>query len=177
MTLSIISVRISYQYNVRLAVFYEACVDSLPLVPSREMLKELSLGMKFDEFIHALYPEALDFGKTPKTATAQAMELLKDVIKSGGKLKGESYFMSIHNIYEDINAGRITFGPHLNQRMWENGLSIDEVFNTILTGTINKKEKGEYSHGKFTKFTISKGGIIVVVKDCKPGFIITANRR
>jgi len=61
--------------------------------------------------------------------------------------------------------------------MWENGISINQVLDTILTGTINKKEKNERSHGKFTKFTVSKGNIVVVVKDCKPGFIITTNRR
>jgi hypothetical protein len=85
--------------------------------------------------------------------------------------------MSIETIYEDIHTERITFGPHLIQRMWESCISIDQVLDTILTGTINKKEKNERSHRKFTKFTISKGDIVVVVKDCKPGFIITANKR
>jgi hypothetical protein len=85
--------------------------------------------------------------------------------------------MSIETICEDINSERITFGPHLIQRMWENGISIAQVLDTILTGTVNKKEKNEYSHGKFTKFTISKGNIVVVVKDCRPAFVITANRR
>lgn len=85
--------------------------------------------------------------------------------------------MSIETIYEDINSERITFGPHLIQRMWENGISIDQVLDTILTGTVNKKEKDERSRGKFSKFTISKGDIVVVVKDCNPAFIITANRR
>ena len=85
--------------------------------------------------------------------------------------------MSIETIYDDINSERITFGPHLIQRMWENGLSIDQVLDTILTGTINKKEKDERSHGKFTKYTISKGNIVVVIKDYNPGFIIAANSR
>jgi hypothetical protein len=85
--------------------------------------------------------------------------------------------MSIETICEDINSERITFGPHLIQRMWENGISIDQVLDTILTGTVNKKEKNKRSHGKFIKFTISKGDTVVVVKDCNPAFIITANRR
>jgi len=85
--------------------------------------------------------------------------------------------VSIETIREDVNSERITFGPHLIQRMWENSISVNQVLDTILTGTINKKEKDERSDGKFTKFTISKGGIVVVVKDCNPGFIITANRR
>lgn len=85
--------------------------------------------------------------------------------------------MSLKTIYNDIYLERVTFGPHLIQRMWENGISIDQVLDTILTGTINKREKDERSHGKFIKFTITKRDIVVVVKDCKPAFIITANRR
>jgi len=85
--------------------------------------------------------------------------------------------MSLKSIYDDVRSNRITFGPHLVQRMWENGISIDQVLDTILTGTVNKKEKDERSQGKFLKYTISKGDIVVVVKDCKPGFIITANKR
>jgi len=65
--------------------------------------------------------------------------------------------MSIETIYEDINSERITCGHHLIQRMWGNGVSIDQVLDTILTGTVNKKERDKRSHGKFTKFTISKG--------------------
>ncbi len=49
--------------------------------------------------------------------------------------------------------------------------------DTILTGTVNKHEKDERSQGQFTKYTMSKGDIVVVVKDCQPGFIIAANRR
>ena len=85
--------------------------------------------------------------------------------------------MSIETIREDVNSERITFGTHLIQRMWENGISINQVLDTILTGTINKKEKDKSSHGKFAKFTISKDNIMAVVKDSNPGFIITANRR
>ena len=85
--------------------------------------------------------------------------------------------MSINTIYNDINSEEITFGPHFIQRMWENGISIDQVLDTIMTGIINKKEKDERSEGKFSKYTISKGNIVVVVKDSFPAFIITANRR
>ena len=85
--------------------------------------------------------------------------------------------MSIETIYNDILNEQITFGPHLIQRMWENGISIAQVLDTIITGTINKSEKDELSHGKFKKYTISKSNLVVVVKDCIPAFIITANRR
>jgi len=85
--------------------------------------------------------------------------------------------MSLKSIYDDVKSQKITFGPHLIQRMWENGISIDQVLDTILTGTVNKKERDEQSKGKFLKYTVSKNEIVVVVKDCKPGFIITANKR
>ena len=85
--------------------------------------------------------------------------------------------MSLSSIQDDIKSQRITFGPHLIQRMWENGISIDQVLDTILTGVVSKKGKDEQSKGKFIKYTISKGEIVVVVKDCKPAFIITANKR
>ncbi|MEQ8171255.1 MAG: DUF4258 domain-containing protein [Candidatus Eremiobacterota bacterium] len=85
--------------------------------------------------------------------------------------------MSINTIYNDINSEEITFGPHFIQRMWENGISIDQVLDTIMTGIVNKKEKDERSEGKFSKYAISKGNIVVVVKDSLPAFIITANRR
>ncbi|MCU0644994.1 MAG: DUF4258 domain-containing protein [bacterium] len=85
--------------------------------------------------------------------------------------------MSLKSIQDDVKSQRIAFGPHLIQRMWESGISIDQVLDTILTGTVNKKERDERSLGRFIKYTISKGDIVVIVKDCKPGFIITANKR
>ena len=84
--------------------------------------------------------------------------------------------MSLQSIYNDVNSEEITFGSHLIQRMWENGISIDQVLETILNGIVNKKEKDEQSDGQFIKYTISKSKIKVVVKDCKPAFIITASR-
>ena len=63
--------------------------------------------------------------------------------------------MSIKTIYKDIVKEQITFGPYLIQRMWENGISIAQVLDAILTGTINKKEKDESSQVKFIKYTIS----------------------
>ena len=84
--------------------------------------------------------------------------------------------MSVESIRKGVEQGQITFGPHLVQRMWENAVSIDQVLDVIATGTVQKKEKDERSQGKFNKFTIVKGKLVVVVKDCDPAFIITANR-
>ncbi len=85
--------------------------------------------------------------------------------------------MSIEQIRNDVRSEMITFGPHLVERMFQNGISIDQVFDTILNGSVRKKEPDEHSEGKFTKYTIHRGHITVTVKDCRPGFIITANRR
>ncbi|MFZ5818453.1 MAG: hypothetical protein ACOYYJ_01010 [Chloroflexota bacterium] len=43
-------------------------------------------------------------------------------------------------------------------------------------GVMRKKQADEHSEGKFTKYTLAKGRITVTVKDCRPAFIITANR-
>jgi hypothetical protein len=84
--------------------------------------------------------------------------------------------MSIEQIRDDVLSEAITFGPHLVERMSESGISLDQVLDVILTGTVRKKEPDERSRGKFTKYTIYKGRITVTVKDCRPAFIVTANR-
>lgn len=85
--------------------------------------------------------------------------------------------MSIEQIREDVRSERITFGLHLIERMHVNGISIDQVLDVILNGTVRKKEPDERSSGKFHKYTIRKGSVTVTVKDCRPAFIVTANRR
>ncbi len=84
--------------------------------------------------------------------------------------------MSIEQVRDDVHSETITFGPHLVERMYENGISIDKVLNVILNGTVSKKEPDERSGGKFTNYTLRRGHITVTVKDCRPAFIITANR-
>jgi hypothetical protein len=85
--------------------------------------------------------------------------------------------MSIQRVRDDVRSETITFGPHLVERMFENGISIDQVLDVILNGTVRKTEPDERSGGAFTKYTIRRGRITVTVKDCRPAFIITANRR
>ncbi len=85
--------------------------------------------------------------------------------------------MSLEQIRNDARSGAITFGPHLIERMVENGISIDQVIEVILDGVLRKKQADEHSKGKFTKYTLAKGRLTVTVKDCRPAFIITANRR
>lgn len=84
--------------------------------------------------------------------------------------------MPIELIRDDVISESITFGPHLIERIFENGISIDQILDVILHGNIRKKESDERSEGKFSKYTIRKGSITVTVKDCRPAFIITANR-
>ncbi len=85
--------------------------------------------------------------------------------------------MSIEQIRNGVRSEIITFGPHLVERMCEDGISIDQVLDVILNGTVRKKEPDERSGGKFTKYTIRRGRITVTAKDCRPAFIITARRR
>jgi hypothetical protein len=84
--------------------------------------------------------------------------------------------MPLQQIRDDILTGAINFGPHLVERLHQNGISIDQVLDVILTGALRKREPDERSEGKFTKFTLRKGRITVTVKDCRPAFIVTANR-
>ena len=84
--------------------------------------------------------------------------------------------MPIEEIREDVRSGRITFGPHLVERAQQNGMSVDQVLDAVLTGTVRKQEPDERSGGRFTKYTLSKRRVTVTVKDCRPAFVITANR-
>lgn len=84
--------------------------------------------------------------------------------------------MSIEQIRQEVVAEAISFGPRLVERMVQNGISIDQVLDIVLNGTVRKKVPDERSSGRFSKYTISRGRITVTVKDCRPAFIITANR-
>lgn len=85
--------------------------------------------------------------------------------------------MSIEQIRDDVRSETITFGPHLVERMCGDGISIDQVPDVILNGTVRKKEPDERSGGKFTNleasaaYTIRRGRITVTAKDCRPAFI------
>jgi hypothetical protein len=85
--------------------------------------------------------------------------------------------MSLETIRRDVRDESVTIGAHVVQRMWEDGLSMDQVLDTILSGVVRKREKDERSEGRYTKFTMVKRNVAVVVKDCHPAFIITARRR
>ena len=62
--------------------------------------------------------------------------------------------MSLGSVRMDVRAGNVDFGPHVVQRMWENSLSIDQVLDVIINGSMRKRENDEASLGRFTKFTI-----------------------
>jgi hypothetical protein len=44
--------------------------------------------------------------------------------------------MSMEQIRDDVRSETITFGSHLVERMYENGISIDQVLDVILNGTV-----------------------------------------
>ena len=44
--------------------------------------------------------------------------------------------MSIEQIRNGVRAELITFGPHLVERMFQNGISIDQVCDVILNGSV-----------------------------------------
>ena len=50
--------------------------------------------------------------------------------------------MSIEKIRADIYSEAITFGPHLVERLYENGISIEQVLNVVLTRNCAKKRSG-----------------------------------
>ncbi len=59
--------------------------------------------------------------------------------------------MSIEEIRSDVRSERITFGPHSIERLYESGISIDQVLDVILNGTVRKMESDERSGGKYNK--------------------------
>ena len=67
-----------YQYNVKLAAFYDARADALLLAPSLGKLKH---EMRYNELVDALSPDGVDFGKAPKTMVDQAAELAKVMVE------------------------------------------------------------------------------------------------
>ena len=85
--------------------------------------------------------------------------------------------MSVEQIRNDVDSETIEFGPHLVERMFGNGISIDQVLDVIVKGAVTKREPDERSGGLYSKYTIRRRRITVTVKDCSPAFIITANRR
>ncbi len=84
--------------------------------------------------------------------------------------------MSVESVRKDFEAERFRFESHVIERSFQKGISIDQMIDVVLTGTVTKSEKDEESQGKFMKHTFKKGGTIVVVKDCDPPFVITTNR-
>ncbi len=67
-----------YQYNVKLAAFYDARADALLLEPALGKMKH---EMRYNELVDALSPDSVDFGKTPKTMVDQAAELARVMVE------------------------------------------------------------------------------------------------
>ena len=70
-----------YRYSIRLAAFYDARADILQLSPPLD-------SIKFEDIVRALSPDALDFGREPKSPAQHAIDLAKELIK--GRASAES---------------------------------------------------------------------------------------
>ncbi len=85
--------------------------------------------------------------------------------------------MSLERIKKQLEKENIAFGPHLVERMLQFHIDLDQILSVIMYGKVNKKEPDERSGGQFTKYTLTKGSIGVVVKDSEVPFVITTFRR
>jgi len=85
--------------------------------------------------------------------------------------------VSLDYIRNKLKEGLLDFGPHLVERMIQHHIDLDQVIDVIQNGILNKKESDDRSKGRFTKYTLSKGSITVVIKDSDIPFVITTFRR
>ena len=71
------------RYNIRLAGFYSARADALAILMPRSQNK-YSIDMEtMERLTQVLSPDTLDFGKSPRTATMQAMEMARGLVGRG----------------------------------------------------------------------------------------------
>ena len=85
--------------------------------------------------------------------------------------------MSIDYIRKQLESDKLDFGAHLVDRMLQYHIDLDQIIQVIKEGKINKKLPDERSGGKFTKYTLTRGTISVVIKDSDIPFVITVYRR
>jgi len=84
--------------------------------------------------------------------------------------------MSLNRIFDDVKTEQIRWSFHAIEQAYQHGMSIEQVYQAILRGTVRKREADEYSDGKYTKYTIVYRRRLAVVKDSTPAFIITVGR-
>jgi hypothetical protein len=70
-----------YRYNTRLAYFLDARADILALLPETALTVE--------QLIAVLAPEAIDFGKPPRTPAQEAVDLAKQLLAAGIQRSGQ----------------------------------------------------------------------------------------
>jgi len=85
--------------------------------------------------------------------------------------------LSLEYIKRELEKENLIFSIHLIEKMISQNISLDQIIEVIYDGKINKKQADEKSNNKFTKYTLTKGDISVVVKDSETPFVITAYRR
>ena len=68
-----------YRYNTRLAAYYDARADALFFAATQ--------GGDLDALIDMLSPDSLDYGRSPKLAAGQIVEVAKSLSPATGRLK------------------------------------------------------------------------------------------
>jgi hypothetical protein len=71
-----------YRYSSRLAAFYDSRADALQLVP-------IEAFDSAETSVAVLGPDKLDFGKTPRSAIENAVDLAKEILKLRKKDEAE----------------------------------------------------------------------------------------
>jgi hypothetical protein len=76
-----------YRYNIRLAGFYDARADALLLADQSSFPWIMSSVEEIDQIMRTLSPEAVDFGKTPRSALDQATRLMQGMGRMGDRVR------------------------------------------------------------------------------------------
>ncbi|WP_089725440.1 YCF48-related protein [Candidatus Thiosymbion oneisti] len=78
----------SYRYNVRLGGFYNARADALVALANLSRIEAMSKDMDLSQFADVFSPTSVDFGHPPKIVTEQALEIVKEILRTGQKKIG-----------------------------------------------------------------------------------------
>ena len=73
------------RYDTRLAAFYDARADALLLTDPGSLPQRTLNVDEIDKLMAALSPDALDFGRAPRTVTEQAGQMARDLFRMGGR--------------------------------------------------------------------------------------------
>ena len=72
------------RYSLRLAAFYDARRDAV-LLTAEDRLPQPGSIAELDRMMRAMSPDALDFGRSPRTTIEQTMQMAGLIVKRRGK--------------------------------------------------------------------------------------------